>query len=410
LIRVDILAMIRILSLDDDTDLLKLYNLLFERSGYDHTPIVDNYEAWVLLHADRFDLLTEDLMRPEVDGWKFLKAIEEDSALSSLPIVVITARAQEADQVVAHGMPRIDDYITKPVHPRELLERLQQVLLRHGLTPPPNLAWEAARARWAELAVLENCVNAVRDADPVMRCRGLATVRTNDKLRAHAAKLSPHICAALQDADPDVRLAAAKTAATLNDHNAIEPLLKLLNDPICDVANTALRALGQLNSPDGRVAILPLLHQSDWRLRCLAALALKSDYDHAVGSALSLLLSDEVYLVQLAATLALKEHSQYEVVEALSAQLSSSDQWLFAATVATLGSTHNPQAVDKLAPLLTDTDSYAIWWVIKAMQELGAAALPPLRELAAQDMPLNEHDWSVAKIAAQAVYTIENNL
>jgi DNA-binding response OmpR family regulator len=341
--------MIRILSLDDDPDLLKLYSLIFERSGYDHTPIVDNYEAWVLLHADRFDLLTEDLMRPEVDGWKFLKAIEEDSALASLPIVVITARAQEADKVVARETPRIDDYLTKPVHPRELLERLQRVCLRHGLTPPPNSSWEAARARNAELAVLENCINAVRDADPVVRCRGLAAVRTDDKLRAHAAEFSPHICTALQDADPDVRLSAAKTSATLNDRNAIEPLLKLLIDPIRDVANTALRALGQLNDLDGRAAILSLLHQSDWHLRCLAALALKSDLDNAVGSALSLLLSDKVYLVQLAATLALKEHPQDEGVEALSAQLSSSDEWLRAATLP-LGGTHTPLAADKLAP------------------------------------------------------------
>ncbi len=269
---------------------------------------------------------------------------------------------------------------------------------------------EAFRASWTELAALGNCINAVRDADPVVRCRGLAAVRTNEKLHAHAAEFSPHICAALQDADPDVRLSAAKTSATLNDHNAIEALLKLLIDPIRDVANTALRALGQLNDPDGRAAILPLLHQADWRLRCLAALALKSDLDHAVGSALSLMLSDEVYLVQLAATLALKEHSQDEVVEALSAQLSSSDEWLRAATIATLGSTHNPLAVDKLAPLLTDGDSHAVWRVIKAMQELGTAALPALRGLAAQDMPLSEHDWSVAKSAAHAVYAIENNL
>ncbi len=87
--------MIRILSLDDEPGLLELYGLIFERSGYDHLGSADSYEAWVLLHADRFDLLTQDMLRPDVPGWEFQKVIEEDSALASLLIVVITARVQE---------------------------------------------------------------------------------------------------------------------------------------------------------------------------------------------------------------------------------------------------------------------------------------------------------------------------
>jgi HEAT repeat protein/CheY-like chemotaxis protein len=402
--------MIRILSLDDEPELLKLYGLIFEHTGYDHLGCTDSHEAWVLLHADRFDLFTQDMLRPDVPGWEFLKAVEEDSALTSLPIVIITARAQEADKIAARETFRIDDYITKPFGSQELFESLQRVCLRHGLTLPMSSPWGAVRARNTELAVLENCITAVCDADPLVRCRGLAAVRTDDKLRAHAPAFSPHICAALQDADPDVRLSAAKTAATLNDHSAIEPLLKLLNDPIRDVANTALRTLGQLNDPAGRAAILPLLHRPDWRLRCLAALALESDLEDATSSALSRLLSDEVYLVRLAATLALKEHPQDEVVDALSMQLSSADKWLRTATITTLGSTHNPRAVDKLAPLLKDTDSHVVYDVINAMQELGSPALPALRELAAQDIPLNERNWSVAKSAAYAVHAIEKNL
>src|SRR5512143_667748 len=103
--------MIRILSLDDDPDLLKLYGFIFERGGYDHTALADSYEAWVLLHADRFDLFTQDMLRPDVPGWDFLKAIEANSALASLPIVVITARAQEAYKITVRETFRIDDYI-----------------------------------------------------------------------------------------------------------------------------------------------------------------------------------------------------------------------------------------------------------------------------------------------------------
>ncbi len=375
-----IFSMIRILSLDDDLDLLKLYSLILERGGYDHTASADSYEAWILLHADRFDLFFQDIFQTDISSEEFLEAIEKDPALSSLPILAFTAKSAESARLGCYPkwMARIDIYITKPFHPDELLEQARRICLRHGLTPPINSSREA--------------------------------------VRTHS------ITEALQDNDPDMRLTAAKAAGALADPTLVQPLANLLEDSSRDVANTALRALGQLNDPDGRAVILPLLHRPDWRLRCLAALALQSNKDESVEAALLPLLNDEVNLVQLAVMLALKERSSGDVVEALSVHLSSVDEWLRDATIATLGSTRNPLAVEKLIPLLADADSEVGCRAIDAMQKLGGSALPTLRGLAEQnknipvnkyDVPVNKSDrdkWRIAKAASQAVYAIENNL
>lgn len=397
--------MIRVLSLDDEPDLLKLYGLIFEHSGYDHIGSADSYEAWVLLHADRFDLLTEDLARPEVDGWQFLQAMQDDVLLLRVPLIILSARALDIERLTACQLAGFDDYLSLPVGPEELLTSVQRVCHKYDLKPPV-----LPRDRYCSFSTVQDALSTLAELGSALRCRNLAKLRRNEKLHPASAEFRPFIAEALQDTDPDVRLSAAKTAGALADSSMIQPLLHLLDDTSRDVANTALCALGQLNDPDGREAILPILRQSDWRLRCLAALALKSDWDNAVGSTLLPLLGDEVYLVQLAATLALKEHSRDEVVEALSTQLSSSDAWLQDATVSALGSTHNPLAVDRLTPLLTNPNTRLVHHVIGALRELGQAALPALRELAAQDMPLDEHNWSVAKSAAHAVYVIEHNL
>ncbi len=401
--------MIRILSLDDEPELLKLYGLIFEHKGYDHIGSANSYEAWVLLHADHFDLWTEDLARPEVDGWQFLQALQDEASPWRVPLIILSARALDVEQLTARQLSGFDDYLSLPVGPEELLNSVQRVCAKYDLqlrVLPPARDHSPFRG----FSAAEEVLSAWAAAEPEQRYLALVKLRWNEKLHPSAAKFLPLLAEAFQDSDPDIRLSAAKTAGALADSTIVQPLLSLLDDANRDVATTALRALGQLNDPAGRAAILPLLHQSDWRLRCLAALALQSDKDESVEAALLPLLNDGVKLVQLAATLALKEHSQDDVVEALSASLSSSDRWLRDATVVTLGSTHNPLAVDKLAPLLKDTDSHIVWRVINAMQELGAAALPPLRELAAQDMAVDEHDWSVAKAAAHAVHTIEKNL
>ena len=395
--------MIRILSLDDEPELLNLYSLIFERKGYDHTGSANSYEAWVLLHADRFDLFTQDFMRPDVDGQEFVRALEDDSSLPRLPLIIISANARAINEFRATSHAGPCDCLTKPFGPVELLASLDRV----GLHPP---SWESVREGRRELSTTEDCLAALRDPNPSMRCRSLAALRMNDKLRPQAAEFSGAVIAALEDADPDVRLSAAKTAGVLADRRAVQPLLRLLDDAHQDVANTVLRALGQLNDPRGRAALLAFLPQPDWRKRCLAALALKGDDDVAVGRALLPLLKDDIRHVRLATAIALQGRTQAEVVEALGAALSDPDPWLHGAIVAALGSTHHPRAVDKLCPLLTDPDTHLVHRVIWALQELGEPALPALRVVAAREMPLDEHQWSIAKSAEHAVQVIERNL
>ncbi len=397
--------MIRILSLDDEPELLELYSLIFERSGYDHTGSPNSYEAWVLMHADRLDLFTQDIMRPDVDGREFLRVMQDDATLPRVPLVILSAGPFDVAYFTAIQLTGVDDYLKLPVGPAELLNTVRQVCLKYGLNPPdlPHFPYRG-------FSTVQDALMALDESDPLLRCRSLAALRGNNILRPQAAEFSGAVIAALEDANPDVRLSAAKTAGVLADRDAVEPLLRLLTDAHQDVANTALRALGQLNDPRGRAALLGFLPQPDWRQRCLAALALKDDDDVAVGQALLPLLKDDIRHVRLAAAVALQGRTQAEVVEALGAALSDADPWLRDAIIAALGSTHQPRAVDKLCPLLTDPDTHLVYRVNRALEELGEPALRALRELAAREMPLDEHQWSIAKSAKQAISVIERRL
>ena len=90
--------MIRILSLDDESAMLSLLSLIFERKGYEHLSTTNTYETWAMLHTETVDLFTQDLMRPDIEGWEFYQAIRSDETLRALPIIIITARNQIFDK------------------------------------------------------------------------------------------------------------------------------------------------------------------------------------------------------------------------------------------------------------------------------------------------------------------------
>ena len=121
--------MIRILSLDDESAMLSLLSLIFERKGYEHLSTTNTYETWAMLHTEAVDLFTQDLMRPDIDGWEFYQAIRSDETLRALPIIIITARNQIFDKNLGFSYG-VNAYITKPFSPRELLARIKAVLRR----------------------------------------------------------------------------------------------------------------------------------------------------------------------------------------------------------------------------------------------------------------------------------------
>ena len=119
----------RILVVDDEEDIRELvsYNLL--RDGYTVDSAVSGEEALKITKKNRPDLILLDLMLPGIDGLETARRFKNDSSTSSVPIIILTAKGDEADIVTGLELGA-DDYVTKPFSPRILNARVKAVLRR----------------------------------------------------------------------------------------------------------------------------------------------------------------------------------------------------------------------------------------------------------------------------------------
>jgi CheY-like chemotaxis protein len=138
--------MTRILSLDDCAEIVDLISLILTRAGYDHTGTTDNYDALSILRSEPVDLFTQDLMRPDMDGWTFYELMKSDAALRHIPVLIISTQSQS---IKVLGLPvcRVDGYLTKPFGPQELLEAVAEILKRHSKPLPTEEDKVRARIR-----------------------------------------------------------------------------------------------------------------------------------------------------------------------------------------------------------------------------------------------------------------------
>jgi DNA-binding response OmpR family regulator len=118
-----------VLVADDDPDILDLVRYRLERSGYEVATARDGLEAVQLAGELSPSLAVLDVMMPSLNGFEVTRRLREDPATREIPVILLTARAQEAD--VQEGFDAgADDYIRKPFSPRELSARVQAVLGR----------------------------------------------------------------------------------------------------------------------------------------------------------------------------------------------------------------------------------------------------------------------------------------
>ena len=118
-----------VLVADDEEDIRELIVFRLENSGYTVIEAQDGAEALELARSARPDLAVLDVMMPKMDGYELTQRLRADEATSRMPIILLTARTQEAD--VERGFSAgADDYIRKPFSPEELRSRVQAILGR----------------------------------------------------------------------------------------------------------------------------------------------------------------------------------------------------------------------------------------------------------------------------------------
>lgn len=121
--------MARIVVADDDEDIRELVAFKLRQGGHDVVAVADGAAAVAACQEQRPALALLDVMMPGMSGLDAARALRADEGTASVPVIMLTARAQESDieQGFAVGA---DDYITKPFSPRELASRVAAVLAR----------------------------------------------------------------------------------------------------------------------------------------------------------------------------------------------------------------------------------------------------------------------------------------
>ncbi len=122
-----------ILIVEDEHAIRQMIAFGLRRAGFDVREAADCREARQSLADQRPDLMLVDWMLPDMSGLELTRAVKRDRQTRELPIIMLTARAEEGDKVT--GLENgADDYITKPFSPRELVARINAVLRRAGAT------------------------------------------------------------------------------------------------------------------------------------------------------------------------------------------------------------------------------------------------------------------------------------
>lgn len=124
----------KILVVDDEAPIREMVRFALERNGYEIYEAADTRNALLQIAEHRPDMILLDWMLPDLSGVDFARRLKKESDTADLPIIMLTARAEEDDKI--RGLESgADDYLTKPFSPRELMARIKAVLRRlpgHG--------------------------------------------------------------------------------------------------------------------------------------------------------------------------------------------------------------------------------------------------------------------------------------
>lgn len=120
----------KILIIDDEWKIRKLIKDYLLREGYSVAEAGDGQEGLDLFFQDNFDLVILDIMMPKIDGWSVCRKIRAES---NVPIIMLTARADESDQLFGFEL-QTDEYMVKPFNPKLLVAKVKVLLRRDGKT------------------------------------------------------------------------------------------------------------------------------------------------------------------------------------------------------------------------------------------------------------------------------------
>jgi two-component system response regulator VicR len=121
-----------VVCIEDEPEMIDLIRLILGRRGFELIGAMGGREGLEAIRRTKPDLVLLDLMMPDMDGWDVYQQMKADDDLKDIPVIIVTAKAQSIDKVLGLHIAKVDDYVTKPFGPQELLQSVERVLGAKG--------------------------------------------------------------------------------------------------------------------------------------------------------------------------------------------------------------------------------------------------------------------------------------
>ena len=120
----------RILCIEDEPEMIDLIRLILGRRGFEVSGAAGGNAGIKAVREQLPDLVLLDLMMPDMDGWEVYQQMKANESTCNIPVIVVTAKAQNIDKVLGLHIAKVDDYISKPFSPQELLNSVEKIIGR----------------------------------------------------------------------------------------------------------------------------------------------------------------------------------------------------------------------------------------------------------------------------------------
>ncbi|WP_119065433.1 response regulator transcription factor [Aggregatilinea lenta] len=124
---------ITVVCIEDEPEMIDLVKMILSRQGFNVLGAGSGRDGLKLVAETQPDLVLLDLMMPDMDGWEVYQQMRADERTKNTPVIVVTAKAQSIDKVLGLHIAKVNDYITKPFGPSELLSSVIRVLKEAGI-------------------------------------------------------------------------------------------------------------------------------------------------------------------------------------------------------------------------------------------------------------------------------------
>ncbi len=118
----------RIVYIEDDPEMIDLVTLILNRRGHQVKGANGGRQGLDIIRSEQPDIILLDLMMPDMDGWDVYQQIKANEVTREIPVIIITAKAQAIDRVLGLHIAKVDDYISKPFRPQELVDSIERIL------------------------------------------------------------------------------------------------------------------------------------------------------------------------------------------------------------------------------------------------------------------------------------------